>query len=336
MEYPKFKVCARCFTFNQSKYITDTMNGFTMQKTDFPFVCCIVDDASTDGEQDVIMDYLEANFDLSEGSVYYQKETDYANITYAQHKTNTNCYFAVLLLKKNHYSQRKPKMQYLAEWTDSVEYEALCEGDDYWIDEYKLAKQAELMDGNPELGMCYTRYYKFDNQNRAVGGSYTEFKKLLFANVIGTLTVMLRRCVYDNYERDIQPFDKGWKMGDYPMWLYLAAESTIRFINEPTAVYRVLSESASHSVSLDKQLAFVESAYAIQRYFNLRYNLGYSKKLARDYQRARLCTISQKGSVLVFCKAFVAGVRDDWYNIFSWKTYGYLMRMITYRLQREQ
>ena len=50
MEYPKFKVCVRCFTFNQAKYIEETMNGFVMQQTDFPFVCCIVDDASTDGE----------------------------------------------------------------------------------------------------------------------------------------------------------------------------------------------------------------------------------------------------------------------------------------------
>ena len=54
MNYPNFKVCVRCFTFNQANYIEDAMNGFTMQQTDFPFVCCIVDDASTDEEQRVI------------------------------------------------------------------------------------------------------------------------------------------------------------------------------------------------------------------------------------------------------------------------------------------
>ena len=40
--------------YNQSKYIEDALNGFIMQKTNFPFVCVIIDDASTDGEQDVI------------------------------------------------------------------------------------------------------------------------------------------------------------------------------------------------------------------------------------------------------------------------------------------
>lgn len=118
MDYPKFKVTVSCMTYNQSKYITDAMNGFTMQQTSFPFVCTIVDDASTDDEQEVIRKYVEDNFDFSEGSVAYHKETDYANITYAQHKANKNCYFAVLYLKENHYSQSKDKMGYLSEWRD--------------------------------------------------------------------------------------------------------------------------------------------------------------------------------------------------------------------------
>lgn len=156
MEYPKFKVCCSCFTFNHSKYITDALNGFTMQQTDFPFVCCIVDDASTDGEQEVIRKYVEENFDFSEGSVSFHKETDYAHITYAQHKTNKNCYFAVLFLKENHYSQRKDKMPYLSEWRDNTEYEALCEGDDWWIDSQKLQIQVNYLDTHYELDMCAT------------------------------------------------------------------------------------------------------------------------------------------------------------------------------------
>ena len=157
MEYPKFKVCCRCFTFNQAKYITDAMNGFTMQQTSFPFICTIVDDASTDGEQEVIKKYVEENFDFSEGSAAYHKETEYAFITYAQHKTNKNCYFAVLCLKENHYSKRKDNMGYLSEWRDMCESEALCEGDDYWVDGNKLQKQVTFMDCNTAYSMCFHR-----------------------------------------------------------------------------------------------------------------------------------------------------------------------------------
>ena len=50
----EYKVLVRCFTFNHSKYIEDTLNSFAMQQTNFPFVCLVIDDASTDGEQEVI------------------------------------------------------------------------------------------------------------------------------------------------------------------------------------------------------------------------------------------------------------------------------------------
>ena len=48
-----FKVRINCRTFNHASYIEDTMNGFCMQETDFPYVAIIVDDASTDGEQEL-------------------------------------------------------------------------------------------------------------------------------------------------------------------------------------------------------------------------------------------------------------------------------------------
>ena len=59
-----FKVLIRCFTYNQCKYIEDALNGFAMQKTNFPFVCLVMDDASTDGEQDVIKAWMERECDM--------------------------------------------------------------------------------------------------------------------------------------------------------------------------------------------------------------------------------------------------------------------------------
>ena len=55
----KWMVRVSCMTFNHHAYIEDAMNGFCMQETDFPFVCTIVDDASTDGEPEVIKKYLK-------------------------------------------------------------------------------------------------------------------------------------------------------------------------------------------------------------------------------------------------------------------------------------
>ncbi len=244
MEFPKFKVCARCFTFNQSKYITDTMNGFTMQKTDFPFVCTIVDDASTDGEQDVIMDYLKEHFDLSAGSIYYRKETDYAHITYAQHKTNLNCYFAVLLLKENHYSQNKPKMQYLTEWTDGVEYEAMCEGDDYWVDQYKLQKQAEVLDAHPDCMLTFHAINEIYMGNRKLDHIRTVVENREYSGLEWYLTrpaqyasfMFRRKICSDIFYRD--RVCGKFPAGDIPLLLTCARYGTIIGISDVMSVYR--------------------------------------------------------------------------------------------------
>ena len=50
----KYMVVTKCMTYNQSKFICDTLKGFEMQATTFPVVYCIVDDASTDGEQGLL------------------------------------------------------------------------------------------------------------------------------------------------------------------------------------------------------------------------------------------------------------------------------------------
>ena len=70
-------------TFNHAQYIEDALNGFTMQQTTFPYVCCIIDDASTDGEQEVIRNYLNEHFDLEDKMIARHEETDDYVLTFA-------------------------------------------------------------------------------------------------------------------------------------------------------------------------------------------------------------------------------------------------------------
>lgn len=159
MNYPDFKVLVRCFTYNQSKYICETLDGFCMQQTDFPFICCILDDASTDGEQDVIKQYLNQYFNIEEA--YCNENDDYC-MTYARHKNNTNCYFAVYNLKYNHY-RKKSKMPYISNFRQICKYEAICEGDDYWISSSKLQKQVDILEEYDDCVICVHAYYKLVN-----------------------------------------------------------------------------------------------------------------------------------------------------------------------------
>ena len=90
-----FLVSINCMTYNQASYVEDALNGFVMQKTSFPYFALVVDDASTDGEQEVIKAYVEKYFDHSEDTGYKQWETDDASWIYARHNENKNCFFVV-------------------------------------------------------------------------------------------------------------------------------------------------------------------------------------------------------------------------------------------------
>lgn len=277
MEYKdKYLVCARCFTFNHAQYITDTMNGFTMQQTTFPFVCVIVDDASTDGEPDVIKNYLAEHF----REPCRTEDTEYANIICAHHKTNANCDFVVLFLKYNHYSIKKPKMGYLSEWTEHVKYHALCEGDDYWIAPDKLQKQVDFMEAHPDYGLVYTNRYNLCGtkitKDKASGKC--DAISILIKTGIATLTTCFRKDLRDQYIRDVIPSNKGWLMGDSPLWKYIAFHSKVKFMPDYTGVYRILPESASHSSNIEKRISFVNSILDIQEYMLEQYVKDPQKK----------------------------------------------------------
>lgn len=290
MNNQTFKVCVRSFTYNQAKYITDTMNGFVMQETNFPFVCCIVDDNSTDGEQEVIRNYFNENFNLEDKDSYYEQDTDYVHILYGQHKTNLNCYFAILFLKENHYSQHKSKLPYLSTWRDNCKFEALCEGDDYWIDSLKLQKQVTLMESNPKCVLCYTGFdvvneYKEKTNNRyrkLICYSGNVFDYLLKTNFIQTVTVLAKT---ELCNKAMMLMTERKSKYDYGLFLELSLMGEFQYINEKTAAYRICEESASHSKSLKRNIQF---ALDVQRVKYIYYNLQYKPKCKLEEKKEKI------------------------------------------------
>lgn len=305
MECAKYKVCVRCFTFNQAKFIEETMNGFVMQQTNFPFVCCIVDDSSTDGEQNVIKQYMNANFAMSDSTVAYEMETDYAHILFAQHKENKSCFFAVLLLKVNLYSEEYKKFQYISEWRDSSDYEALCEGDDYWVCVNKLQKQADFLDCHPDYGLVHTDFdlVKGKRNHKVIihdDGNYWPYS-LTEGLDIGTLTSMIRLSVFKSIPKLY--LNKNWLMGDKPMWIEISRYYKIHYIPEVMAKYRVLRDSESHG-NIDKLIAFLDSGADITSFYANYFGVSMKSKEKWLYYHETLmkyaCRLAEKEYALKF------------------------------------
>lgn len=259
MNIPECKVFVKCMTFNQANYITDTMNGFIIQKTDFPFLCAIIDDASTDGEQQVIIDYIIDNFDVET----MQEETEYGYITFARHKTNKNCYFGVLFLKENHYTRWALKESYIKSWWQSASYFAICEGDDYWIEPMKLQKQVDILDETPNCGLVRTdvnRYFQSSGRieynlfgNVLKNSNQNSFDDFIMKGWFAApCTWLFRKSLKEN----VPILSKNCFEGDILFLLHVSEFNEIFFMNSSTAIYRVLEESESHSRDINKIYQF--------------------------------------------------------------------------------
>ena len=350
MNIPNFLVDVRCFTFNQSRYITDTMNGFCMQKTNFPFICCIVDDASTDGEQEVIEKFLEDNFDLSKESGSYKKETDYGFITYARHKTNDNCYFYVIFLKENHYSNpeiKEKRMSYISHWQCLCKYEAMCEGDDYWIDSSKLQKQADFLENNSDYIMCFTNfnmYYQNSdkmyqsvliNQPEKYPHEFTIEQWIIASAYVGPMSWMYRTsCIYKIPEL-------GGPDGTFVWFAYFLATSKVKcLIDDVTAVYRINDGGVTQSKDGEKRYKRMKGMYKLQNelcdlYLMDKNGEKIKNKLSRCFYNSQLKMIYLYGSkydkflleqnkslllkknrVLLFCYRHFSSILNLLYSIY--------------------
>lgn len=242
-----FKTLIRCITYNHKPYIKDAMNGFCMQQTTFPFVCAIFDDCSTDEEQKEIKLYLQEHFDLEDKSIVKSEETDDYVLTFARHKDNHNCYFAVYFLRYNHYSIGKHyrKHEYCKDFREQVKYIALCEGDDYWTDPYKLQKQVDYLESHLDCTMACSRTKLYSERDkRFIGENYcyrhnavVKAKDVINRSglFISTCSIVYRKSLLEDYPS----FCYDCVVGDYPLQIMAAMKGYIYYFNDIMSVYRI-------------------------------------------------------------------------------------------------
>lgn len=229
-EKEEILVSIHCCAYNHEKYIAQCLEGFIIQKTKFKFEAIVHDDASTDGTASLIKEYACKYPDII--IPIYQKENQYSKCKYNISKIMDEC--------------------------TRGKYIAICEGDDYWVDPYKLQKQVDLLEANPQYGLCYTKSKVYNQikekmEKTILGSENISFENImLYGNGIPTLTTMFRKNLYFDYQNDVQPEKQNWLMGDLPMWLWFTANTQVGFIDEPTTVYRLLENSASHSNDIKK------------------------------------------------------------------------------------
>lgn len=260
-EFRPLMVSILCTTYNHEPYISQCLDGFVMQKTNFRFEAIVHDDASTDGTAAIIREYAEKYPDIIK-PIY---ETE------------------------NQYSKHDGSLDRIMDKACEGKYIAFCEGDDYWTDSLKLQKQVNFLEGNPDYGMVYTGHRRYiQKENRFVDGKNVsqDFNDLLLSNNIATHTVVLQRSLFKDFNIEIIPIavKRSWMMRDTPLWLFTMAHAKAKYLPDITGVYRQLENSACHFTSFEQDRDFWMSHFDMSLYFAKKYNapIELQKKIALD------------------------------------------------------
>ena len=251
----KILVSINCTTFNHAPYIEQCLRGFLMQRTNFEYEVLIHDDASTDDTVRIIKKFQKQYPHIIKP--IYQKENQYSKGTQISDTIQIP----------------RAKGKYIA----------VCEGDDYWTDQFKLQKQVDFLEANPDYALVYSKVKYYDHKNNKFlydwGGCRTTFEQLLKVNTIATLSVLCRTEIYKEYALMFRDEKKNWLMGDFPLWLWFSLHGKIKFQDEVVGVYRLLESSASHFIDKEKSLLFKLSRAKIAYFFAERENI-LSKEMA--------------------------------------------------------
>jgi glycosyltransferase involved in cell wall biosynthesis len=200
-------------THNHEQYILETLKGVFKQNINFKCEILIFDDNSIDKTVYIVQEFL---------------------------KNNQSIYFEVIL-NINSLNLGMSKNFYSALIQCSGKYIAMCDGDDYWIDSFKLQKQVDFLEKNREFVICYhpvnilnDSIFKDDffiEKRISTISSYNDL--MFFGNYMQTCSVVFKNFI-SNF-----PIDKILFINDYILWFWLSRFGKIYRIEEVMGVYRL-------------------------------------------------------------------------------------------------
>ena len=295
-------------TYNHERYIAEAIESVLRQQTSFGVEIVVGEDCSTDRTLNIVQSYAQ---------MYPE---------------------AIRIVRSEENVGWRKNYRRTIEAARG-EYIALLDGDDYFTHRKKLQMQVDLLDQNPDVGMCYGRSERKDEAGGVTlypesEDMPTTFDAMLRRNPAENCTVVARKALVMQYYAEIDPESHPeWVTDDLPMWLWFAAKSKYIGIDCPMSVHRVLTYSVSHNPDYRQKIAFVDSLSDISLWYDERYN---NSKLRDELLLAKhntaLWVLSYNGSVVEYIKRWHRDVKQHRPLIKNIASYGLFAKKIFWRM----
>ncbi|WP_291302198.1 glycosyltransferase [Desulfovibrio sp. MES5] len=250
------KVAVITATYNHVQYIRECIESVLAQNAPFPIEHIIADDGSTDGTAEIIRDYAAR-------------------------------YPHIIPILHNPHAGGAINHEDLYTMTRSP-YVAVCEGDDYFSDTTKLRTQAEFLDKNKDMALCFhpvrvayennqyeDRFYPPSSMFPTGPDFCYDLEDLLRGNMIQTNAVMYRWRFTNGLP---EWFQCGLLPGDWYLHLLHAEKGKIGFIDKVMSVYRRHGQGTYWSAEVDRLehraatgMKELEVYDVVNKHFNRRY-----------------------------------------------------------------
>ncbi|BBT22110.1 glycosyltransferase family 2 protein [Aeromonas caviae] len=249
-----------CPCFNQENYIRDAIESFLAQECEYSFEIIVHDDASTDSTPEILKAY-QARFPTI---------------------------IKLVLQTENQYSQGK-QISAIAASHAQGEYLALCEGDDFWIDNKKIQKQMDVLNVNQQYNICITKAIALYPDNTTVFfcdlGNAIRYLSFDFCiegpkkDFFPTASFFIRKKIFENLP---EWFFTDAPVGDYYLQICAAESNGCIYLPYPTTIYR-RDSLGSWMSNRRKSDLFMEAKRRISTSFKIKEMLAmkHHKTLAR-------------------------------------------------------
>jgi glycosyltransferase involved in cell wall biosynthesis len=259
------KVDVILLTYNHKEWITQAVESVLVQKTSFDYGITIVEDFSSDGTREKVIDFQ-------------QRFPERIRLS---------------LSDKNGEYRENRAAAFLAA---PGQYIALLDGDDYWTSPHKLQKQADFLDAHPGCTLCFHNVKVFDEDgtvepwylNPSDQEEITGLEDLLVDNYIASCSPMFRNGVLDTFP----DWYYAARWADWPRYILYAQRGKIGYIDEVMGARRLhgggMWASLNNTQKVEQTIEFYRH---IAPHLDARHNVivqgrisELSGKLARQYR----------------------------------------------------